>query len=148
MDEQKYKIKLINDIIIKSGVKSPPANSIIDTIHSKFNESSIETIKRLCAKYDIYILTSNISNFGTETKYISKQNKIIDFDSFIFGDLYSNDFPMPKTNLTNALFGERDFFDLYDKFLEVDEKIQHKRKQALVKFDLLKKEKNYEKSKT
>ena len=141
------KLNKINEVILYAGVTCPSANDVLIRIQKKAGNANEDTIKMYVDAYKRYVFSYKIKNFDTEEKYIKASNKLINFDSFIFADQHLKSFPMPKTPLTNALFGDRDFFELYDKFLEVDAKIQEKRQQALIKFNLLKKEKENEKSK-
>jgi hypothetical protein len=134
-------LQLINETIIQAGIKTVNPTIILEKIRSNFNRISHKDVEFVCDKYNSYLFVTNISNFNTENKYISKERRAIAFDDFIFREDYNDEFPMPKTPLTDALFGDRDFFEMHDKFLAIDKEMKDARAKGLVKFKrILKKE--------
>jgi len=131
------KVEIINDIIKKAGVPCPTSDVILKTI----NQIGVD-FNNVIDKYDQYILSHRILNFGTEEKYIGKDNKLLNLDEFVYKHRYQKDYPLPQTNLTKALFGKSDFYQLVKSFNKINKKISVKRMQALIKFEMLIKEKN------
>jgi len=84
-------------------------------------------------KYREYILAYRIKNYNTEEKFIKNDQKLVNLDIFIFSRKYEQNFPMPQSKLTKAMFGDRDFFELYDNFVKINTQMNLKRELALSK---------------
>ncbi len=133
------KLALIKNMILKAGLPCPSEIHVLQRISDKIGNDDDDTVTLVLDRYKRYMLSHRIMNLGTEIKFIAKDNKLMNLDDFVFRRLYNDSFPIPKTPLTEYMFGDRDFFELYDAFLEVDNKIKDSRKKAIVKLNKIKK---------
>ena len=123
--EQNYKI--IQDAITESGISSPPVKNILNIINLREGNTDKETINEILKRYFQYILAHRIENVSRDEKYIAKADKMVNLYDFIFKLMHRRSFPIPKTKLTEALFGDRDFFEMVASFEKHKQIIEDKR---------------------
>jgi len=126
-------LQLIKDIIDYAGLQCPPPADVLKRIQNTFGKSDKETIDFVIKKYKQYVLSYRIKNYNTEENFIKTDKRLINIDIFIFGGKHNQEFPMPQTKLTKAMFGDRDFFELYNNFTKINNQLTLKREKALSK---------------
>lgn len=127
------KLNKIQTLIDYSGLSSPPPDSILTRIQNTVGDTSEDTIDMIIKKYKEYILSYRITNYETPDKFVKNENKLVNLDIFIFGRRYEQNYPMPVIKLTKAMFGNRDFFELYDNYVKINTQLKLKREEALIK---------------
>ena len=132
------KVEKINKAITYSGMSCPEPDVILNRIRMNENDDSEEIVDMIIDKYMQYILSYRIQNYNTEDNFIKTELRLVNLDTFILGRRYLKNFPIPKTKMTKAMFGDEDFFKLYENYNMINNQLKIKREQALIK---LKKEK-------
>ena len=127
------KIDKINKVIKYSGLSCPEPDIILNRIRMNENSDSTELVDMIIDKYMQYILTYRIKNYNTEDNFIKTELRLVNLDTFILGRRYQKNFPIPQTKMTKAMFGECDFFDLYNSFIKINKQLKIKREVALKK---------------
>ena len=84
--------------------------------------------------YNRYLFHLSIEHFGKDPKYISKDDKALGLFGFINTGTYNvvSD-KIPKTPLTEYLFGDEDYYDLVDRFNVINNRLEKKRAENLKK---------------
>lgn len=136
MDAKLKKIQLIIDY---AGLPSPTPDEILLRIKNVLGDTDDEIINHLIKKYKEYVFAYRIQNYMTENNFIKMELRLVNFDKFIFTKRYLKEFPVPKTKLIKAMLENRDFFELYDRFISINNSIKNKRNKGLKKLE------NYEK---
>ena len=93
-----------------------------------------EVMENALRKYKIYLVSFNINTFDKEEKYISKADQKISFSQFLFERKHLLETPLPRTKITDYIFGDNNFDDMLNKMNEIDEKMKGYREKNIKKY--------------
>lgn len=121
-------MSLIKDYLNKYNIKETE-DDISEVLKMKFGKKP--DYEKVFNSYKTYILAHSIKHFGKDPKYISASDSIISLYSFINRMMYLKDYTIPKTPLTEYLFGDDDFYEIIAKFDTIEAKLKKERKESL-----------------
>lgn len=106
--------------------------SILELFNMKFGKKHDYLL--VFNSYYKYQFAYNIVHFGKDPKYISSSDSLLSLYSFINRGMYKNDYPLPKTPLTEYLFDDADYYNLLDRFNQIDNKLKKQRDENIKKY--------------
>jgi len=127
MKTKLLKIEKESGLLIKNHVY------VLSGLKQQLPGLNVEMLDEMIVKYKRYLFHKSLEVFGIEERFISKDKKPDDFGIWAMGYGYKNEYPMPKTTLTKYLFGDQDFYDIVDRFNEIDNNIKKQRAESIKK---------------
>ena len=119
-------VKQINGLLKEYKIQED-GTQIMTIILMKKKLINIDEVRLMFDQYTKYRFAHNVKHFGTEEKYISKDNQLSSFYDFINRAQYKQDFKLPKTTLTEYLFDDKDFYELVARHDTIMKTLQAKR---------------------
>ena len=128
-------INLITKLLKEQSLPDNP-EEIHDRLEFAHDNLDEKIIKQAFDNYKRYCFSLDVLNIGTDTKFIKSENRKVSLFNFLNRRMHLNRWVLEKTPFVEAMFGDRDFYELVDKFNKINDKLKKKRAANLKKYGI------------